>query len=241
MFLGRMAFRRFPDANPADGVPPTPVTKDGKVIEPVKVEPTQVDTTKAFSKRLAQEKVRLAAEEREKIAKENGFNSYEEMRVANQNQKIKESTHIDPLDEDFQKALDIIQKGPDPEKEDLKAKVKGYEESEAEKWEREQVALLKTTYGIDIKSLTELDPEVTKRIEKGIDPVDAYYLVHKPSPKKPEVDDKAHLKNDPHGSGGGDKETLTKEELDVLKEYLPDLTEAEIIEKVKKDRESKKK
>ena len=72
----------------------------------------------------------------------------------------------------------------DPEKEELAVKLKTYEEAEAIKWETEQLKQLKELYDVKVESLSELDEKVQTYIKKGVDPVDAYYLVHKPTGKK---------------------------------------------------------
>lgn len=193
------------------------------------------DTTKAFAARLAREKAKIIAAEREKIAKENGYANYDDFVAANLIAKVNKDTHYDPTDPDFEKLLKILNDRIDPEKDLLKAELEGYREAEAKRWNDEQLNLLKDNYGVDLTSLDELDDEVKERIGRGIDPVDAYYLVHKPKPvSKKQTDpvgEKDHLKGDPNKSSG-DKgaKVPTPEEIAKVKEFLQtsDLTDDEV-------------
>ena len=58
--------------------------------------------------------------------------------------------------------------------------------------------------------------------------------------KKMNPDDKKHLTPDPKNGATGSKDKLTPQELATFKVMLPDLSEEEIIEKVKKLRETSK-
>ena len=221
------AYLRYPEGDEATGGSPTPNNEE-------KVE-------KIVAKRLAQEKVKALAQAREDVAKENGFTNYDEFVKAQREAKIKKETNYDPEDEDFDKLVKIVKGEKDPEKEELVVKLKTYEEAEAIKWETEQLKQLKELYDVKVESLSELDEKVQTYIKKGVDPVDAYYLVHKPTGKKNnEPDDKKHLTPDPKNGATDSKDKLTPQELATFKVMLPDLSEEEIIEKVKKLRETSK-
>lgn len=198
-----------------------------------------VDTTKAFAARLAQERLKISKTEREKIAKENGYATYEEFQEANLTTKVRQNTIYDPNEPDFKKLIKIIGEQGDPEKETLKAEVEAYRALEVKRWNDEQVKALNETYGVKLKSLDELDDEVKKKISKGIDPVDAYYLIHKPktvvNPKDPK--EQEHLVPDPGASGNaGDTKEPTPEEIKKVKAFLQndDLTDDQIKELIKK-------
>ena len=139
-----------------------------------------METTKAFAARLAKKTEEVRKEEREKIAKENGYASYDAFIEAQRIAKIKADTNYDPADEDFAKLVAIV-KDTDPEKEELRRRLAEKEAEDALKWEPTQVA--RDYLGVKLKALSELDANVQDKITKGIDPVDAYYLVHKPTKK----------------------------------------------------------
>jgi len=214
--------------NPSD-VSPTPENKDDKAVE----------TTKAFAARLAKKTEEVRKEEREKIAKENGYASYDAFIEAQRIAKIKADTNYDPTDEDFAKLVAIV-KDTDPEKEELRRRLAEKEAEDALKWEADQLKLLETTWGVKLKALSELDANVQDKIKKGIDPVDAYYLVHRPTKK---VDDKSHLQSDPNTStSGADKgQSIDAKTLALYREFLPEATDEEIIKKVKELQEKSKK
>lgn len=221
------AYLRHPEGDEVTGGSPTPNNEE-------KVE-------KIVAKRLAQEKAKALAQVREDVAKEAGFTNYDEFVKAQREAKIKKETSYDPEDEDFDKLVKIVKGEKDPEKEELAVKLKAYEEAEAIKWETEQLKQLKELYDVKATSLSELDDKVQDYIKKGIDPVDAYYLVHKPTgKKKDDPDDKKHLKPDPDAGATGDKTKLTPQELVTFRSMLPELSDEEIIEKVKKLRETSK-
>ena len=246
------AFLFDPGTDGGSGTSPVPEdhTKDDKPAEgkttpeakPAQTEATpeaKSETTKAFSARLAQETAKIKAAERERIAKENGYESYDEFNKANLAAKVKKETAYDPTDADFSKLLDIVKGEADPEKETLKEQVASYQKAEQDKWDGEQVAAIYSAYGVKVGSVAELDEDVKAKIAKGIDPVDAYWLVHKPAPKKAvQDDDKSHLKADPQGGPAG-KDAISDSEIEVAQQINPDLDRKTIVARIKALRENK--
>lgn len=217
--------------NAGTNVPPT--------LEENSKNEKDVETTKAFAARLAKKTEEIRKTEREKIAKEGGYASYEEFLEAQRTAKIKSETNYDPTDDDFAKLVAIV-KDTDPEKEELRQKLAAKEAEDALKWEADQVKLLNTTWGLKLKSLSELDTTVQDKIKKGIEPVDAYFLVHRPTPK---VEDKSHLQGDPSSSTSGATKAVSidAKTLALYREFLPDSSDEEIIKKVKQIQEDSKK
>lgn len=217
----------IPGANPTD-VSPTSENKPNAGSG-------NVETTKAFAARLAQEKAKVIKAEREKIAKENGYATYDEFVNATVQAKIRQETVYDPDDPDFNKVVNIVREKGDPEKAILLAEVESYRQAEAERWAAEQVKAIEDTFGVKIKSLDDLDDAVRNKISKGIDPVDAYYLVHKPTITKTEPKDKGdktHLHPDTTGGASGGAKVPTAEEIKKVRAFLQndDLTDEQVKE-----------
>lgn len=151
--------------------------KDEQDSSPVEPEPKPAETkeekkdeTKAFSIRLN--------EEREKIAKQAGFSSYEEMLKKNEQKKI-EDTGLDP-----EIASPLIEKlvneriENDPRLKELETYKKQEKDRQFKEWcEQELKSLTKLTDG-QIKSMNDVPADVIKLSEKTGSLKSAYMQLH---------------------------------------------------------------
>lgn len=191
----------------------------------------KTDVSKIVSKRIN--------EEREKLAKELGYDSYKELKATRLKEQITKETSLDYEDEEVKKVVKLAQEH-DPEREKLEEEIKQLREEKATLWEKEQLLALRTEYPelAKVKSLSELDEKTVALIEKGIEPIDAYFAANREKilKKGGKGDDKAHLKGDKGGgSSSNDKATtITPEVLAIHRELNPNLTDEEIIERVAK-------
>ena len=211
-------------------------SKDDKTkSEKGKKEP---DVSKIVSKRINEERV--------KLAKELGFNSYEELKTFQKEQKathlkrkIEEETTLDYEDEEVKKVVKLAREH-DPAREELEEELKQLREEKAVLWEKEQLIALKTEYPelAKLKGLSELDEKTLGFIEKGILPIDAYFAANRDKilKKGGKADDKEHLKGSKSGGSTSDDKTttVTPEVLAIHRELNPNLTDEEIIERVAK-------
>lgn len=231
------AFRFYPDGDNGEdkGVTPTSEGESGSKEDANKNVVSTVETTKAFAARLAS--ARKA--DRLKIAKENGYETYAEFQSAMQLAKIQKDTSVDITDPEVKKAISILSANNEDGDRvaEMESELEAYKAAETARWEKEQLSALKKNYGIDISSIDNLDQAVKDKIAKGIDPVDAYYLVHHPAPKKEETktkpDNKEHLLPEANGGTDENKVVIPADKMKIYREMNPDLTDEQIIEGIK--------
>ena len=214
------------------------------------VSPTQdegkdsgVEFAKAFAKRLAQSKEEIRKEERAKLAKEGGYATYEELLAHTKEVKLAKASGLDPDSEEFKRVVNALSSSDgSTDDSDMRRQLEELKLQEQFRWETSQLDGLKTQYGLAIKSLDDLDEDVKSKIKQGIDPVDAYYLVHKKeiiskSNDKGKATGKEHLTPDStDGSHPDSTSDLTPARLAYFRELVDpsgELSDEELIKEIK--------
>lgn len=211
----------------------TPPVNDGTNPEPSD-EQKDVSQTKAFAKRLAEEKAKVVNAERENIAKELGFNSYEELQK-NRELKLYEEKGLDH--EEISPLVDelVEQKlNSDPRMKELEQ----FRAKQVEEFGKKELAeITKLTDG-EITTLEQIPREVIELWKKKGSLKAAYLEL-----KGEELILKArsgqskgstgHL-NTPAGSNNSanEKRHLTAEEKKMWKLFNPSLTDEELNKKL---------
>lgn len=174
--------------------------------------------TKQFAKRLK--------EERDKVAKQLGFESFDEAMKGNTRKTISEAGY-DPDDPDFKKAVEAAVKEKletDPELVAQKTALAELKAKEAMEWEKTQLASLESEYGVKLKSLSDVDAKVKELMAKGLDLTDAYYIVNKSKLKTKASNQtgKDHLNPDVNSSSKGasdGKIVVTQSDIERFREF----------------------
>lgn len=194
----------------------------------------KVDQTKAFAKRLKESTDKVRNEEREAIAKDLGFNSYEELQKSRE-RKVYEDKGLDPdevspiVDELVKKRLDS-----DPRMQELAA----FKEKQVKEFAKRELAeITKLTNG-EVTSLEQVPADVLDLWKKKGSLKAAYLEL-----KGEELILKArsgqskgtttHL-NGLNGSNGGgqNKRPLTDKEKQLWKLFNPNMTDEELNKKL---------
>lgn len=192
---------------------------------------TDVETTKAFAKRLAEKTSKAVAEEREKIAKDMGYESYEAM-IKSKERKVIEDSGLDP--ESSNEAIDkIVQMrlDNDPRMQEL-SELRSLKVQEFGKKELSEIT--KLTNG-EITDLNQI-PKPVIELWKKCGSLKAAYLQlegenllakTRSAQSKGTTD---HLQSMGAGSQTipNDKRPLTAEEKRVWKIFNPNLTDEEL-------------
>lgn len=214
----------------------SPLADDGTTSEPSN-EPTQtedVSTTKAFAKRLAQEKAKIASEEREAIAKSLGYNSYEELQKSRE-RKVYEDKGLDPdevspiVDQLVKERLDN-----DPRMKELEA----LKAKQVKEFAKQELAEITKLTGGEITKIEQIPREVIE-LWKTKGSLKAAYLELKGEElimrerSKQSKGSTDHLANaTSSGSGENGKRHLTPDEKRVWKLFNPSLTDEELNKKL---------
>jgi hypothetical protein len=115
-----------------------------------------VSQTKAFAKRLAEEKAKVVNEERENIAKSLGFNSFEELQKSRE-QKHYEKAGLDPAEvSPVVEAIVQERINSDPRMKELER----YRALQVQEFGRKELAEITKLTGGEITSLEQLSPDV---------------------------------------------------------------------------------
>lgn len=115
-----------------------------------------VSTTKAFAKRLAEEKAKVVNEERENIAKSLGYNSFDELQKSRERKRY-EDAGLDP--EDVSPIVEQLVNeriNNDPRMKELEQ----YRAQRVQEFGRQELAEISKLTGGKITSLEQLPPEV---------------------------------------------------------------------------------
>lgn len=198
---------------------------------------TNVETTKAFAKRLAEKSAKAVADEREAIAKKLGYQSYDDMMKQQENKTLTEKG-LDPevvspvVDELVQKRIDN-----DPrmkELEELRSqKVKAFAE-------KELAEITQLTNG-EITSLNQLSKEVvdvwkvTGSLKKAYLQVEGENLIAKARAEQSRGTT-SHM-NTPSSNNGSipaDQRLLTDKEKAAWRVFYPNITDEELNKKTVK-------
>lgn len=198
-----------------------------------KSEPTQseqVDNTKAFAKRLHEKSEQVRNEERERIAKEMGFGSYDEMQKSRE-KKLLEEKGLDA--EDVKETVEqLVQQRleNDPRMKELES-VRAQRAKEFA--ERELAELTRITEG-EITSLKQIPQDVIDEWTKTGSLKGSYLKLHGEelivkARGRQSTGSTSHM-NVPGGGPAGEsgKRALTKEEKEMYKFFNPNMTDEEL-------------
>ena len=195
------------------------------------------DMTKAVSDRINTVKKNTVSETEARIAKELGFDSYEDLRKANEKKLLKDAGY----DENDEKLGEIVNKlvearlNNDPR---IK-KVEAYEEDEKTKFVKSQLEEINEITGGKFTSIDEL-PQETRDLWGKIGNLKQAYLATqgadllikaKAAKSNGTLD---HLANGGSGSSGAKTRALTESEKDIYRMVMPEITDEEL-SKIRKD------
>lgn len=172
--------------------------------------------TKQFSKRIK--------EEREKLAKQLGFESYDSA-IKGATRKVITDAGYDPDDDDFKQAVEAAVKQrieTDPELTEQRRLIAELKAKETKIWEANQLELLEKEYGVKLKSISDVDVKVKDLMAKGLDLVDAYFIVNKAKLKTKQQTGKEHLHPEGAGAAKGasdGKVIITQDDITRFREY----------------------
>lgn len=207
----------------------TPPVDDGTMSNP-----PDVSQTKAFAKRLAEEKAKFVNEERENIAKSLGFNSYVELQKSRE-RKVYEDKGLDPdeispiVEELVKKRLD-----DDPRMKELAQ----FKAKQVEEFGKQELAEITKLTGGEVTSFEQI-PQDVMNLWKTKGSLKAAYLELKGEElilKARSAQSKgstSHLAN-PSGRSVPDngKRPLTEHEKQIWRLFNPNLTEEELNKKM---------
>lgn len=188
---------------------------------------------KAYAERLNRDRERIRTEERERIAKDFGYESWTDYVDSQTNSKLLDNG-LDP--ETVRPVLkDIIKSDPDY----IAAMEykKKQEALQAELWGEQEVKKLNDKFGTTYKGINDLDEETIKLFNSGMSLDRAYASQHYDeiqinAAKKARVENgKEHLRTTEGSSGvsePGQSREITKAQLDKFKAINPYATEEQI-------------
>ena len=192
-----------------------------------------IDTTKAFAKRLKESTDKAVAAERENIAKSLGYNSYDELQKSRE-KKVFEDNGLDesvvsPIIEELVKQrIDN-----DPRMKELE----GYRQQQVKEFGRKELTELTELTGGKITSMTQLSREVLNEWSKSGSLVDAYMKLEgrnliRNIRSEQNKGTTSHLQN-PSGTTGAPngKRFLTEDEKRIWKMFNPKMSEDELNKK----------
>lgn len=195
------------------------------------VPPTE-DPTKAYSERLKKDREKIRIEERDALAKEFGYDSYEKFRDAHVDNSLLDKG----LDPDTVKPLikDLIKN--DPEYVEAMRFKAEKEEIEKNIWAKDEIKKLNDKFGLKLTDISELDEDTVKLWNGGLSLDKAYAANHysdieKGVLRKTKEQDsgKTHL-NKPEGTGKTDtnKIVVTDDVYAQFRAFNPDVTREEV-------------
>lgn len=194
---------------------------------------SNVDTTKAFAKRLKESTDKAVAAERENIAKSLGYNSFEELQKSRE-QKMFQDNGLDP--DVVNPVIDELVKqriNNDPRMKELE----GYRQKQVQDFGKKELEELKELTSGKVTSMAQLSRNVLEEWAKSGSLVDAYMKVEGRnlirSMRNEQIKGTTdHLQN-PGGTGSAPsgKRLLTEEEKRVWKMFNPRITEEELNKK----------
>lgn len=203
------------------------------VTPPSEETPPPVDTTKAFAHRLKQETEKIRKQERDAIAAELGYQSYEEMQKAKE-RKLLEDKGLNP--EDVTPVVDeIVQKrlNEDPRMKELEM----FKQKQVEEFAKKELSELSNLTGTTYTSLEQLPKDVIEDWKKTGSLKKSYISLHGEeliinARKNIVKGDTTHLQQ-PTGTppATSNKRPLTDKEKQVWKLFNPDLSDEELNKK----------
>lgn len=192
--------------------------------------PTE-DPTKQYSERLKKDREKIRSEERENLAKQLGYDSYEKLRDAH----VENSLLDKGLDPDTVKPLlkDLMKNDP----EYLEAMRFKAEKEELEKnmWATDQIKKLNDKFGLSLQSVSDLDEDTVKLWNNGVNLEKAYAVNHyeeieksKLRKRKEQDSGKNHLKSVEGNGAETDEIVVTDDIYRQFKAFNPDVTRDEV-------------
>lgn len=183
----------------------------------------QVDQTKAFAKRLKEEKAKAKQEALEELAQSYGYKNWQEYADAQTNNKLLDRG-FDP-EEVRELVKDLIK--TDPEYLEAMTYKKEKEELEKELFVTNSLQALNTEYGTSFKSIQELDENTIKDWNSGM-PLNKAYAANNYSKliemavknaNSNKDNGKSHLKTPEGSNSRSETKDYSEAELDVFKRF----------------------
>ena len=216
-----------------DGVLDLDIESLFKLEESPTTEDNNDDTsnmTETMTKRINKVREKAEREAKEAVAKELGYDSYDEIKKTKEKQLIKDSGY-DP--EELEAVLEPILKQRLSEDPRLK-KLEEIENMEKEKYIQSQLDAIHQTTGQKFK-LEDLGQETLDLWSKGVDLEKAFYATQGKTiiTKGLSSLQTGSLNHLATGSGAGSVKTrrLTEDEKDIWRSIMPDITEEELAKK----------
>lgn len=192
-------------------------------------QPEQVDATKAFSKRLKEETIKIREEERANLAKTLGYETYDDMVKHQQDNKLLQDGY-DP--ETIRPILNDLLKTT-PEYQEAMQYKKEKEELEKELFASDSIKMLNSTFGTTFTSINDLDKDTIDLWNKGI-PLDRAYAASnyktltKPTPQPKQQTGKEHMQPVEKGATKSDVRVATEDDIRRFRIFNPSATVEEI-------------
>lgn len=191
---------------------------------------SDVDTTKAFSKRLKEETTKIRNEERQNIASSFGYDNWDEFVKTQTDSKILDKgfdpEEVRPIFEDFKKN--------DPEYQEAMKYKKEREELDKRIWAQNCLKDLNSKFGTTFTEVNQLDRDTVDAWNGGM-PLDKAYaanhyetLLQKRN-DKPAVTGKEHLTQTSKATTAETPDSIGSAEMQVFKMFNPSATEEDIL------------
>ena len=192
-------------------------------------QPEQVDATKAFSKRLKEETIKIREEERANLAKTLGYETYDDMVKHQPDNKLLQDGY-DP--ETIRPILNDLLKTT-PEYQEAMQYKKEKEELEKELFASDSIKMLNSTFGTTFTSINDLDKDTIDLWNKGV-PLDRAYAASnyktltKPTPQPKQQTGKEHMQPVEKGATKSDVRVATEDDIRRFRIFNPSATVEEI-------------
>lgn len=192
-------------------------------------QPNDISKTKAFANRLAKEKIKIANEERENIAKSLGFNSFDELQKSRERKTLEDKgfnpDEISPVVEELVKQ----RMDNDPRMKELEQ----FRAKQIAEFGKKELAEISKLTGGEITSLEQLSDDVLELWKKKGSLKSAYIELHGEelimrANHKNAKGSTSHLNNLSGNSGNSTKRPLNDKEKDLWRLFNPKMTKEEI-------------
>ena len=212
----------------------TATTEGGDASTETETVEKDVETTKAFAKRLKERTDKAVADERERIAKDLGYESYDQM------QKLKERKYIEDQGIDPELLDPIVDKlvenrlANDPRMKELD----GYRQAQAEQFAKKELQDLAKLTGVQYTSLDDVPKDVIEDWKTSGSLKQSYMKLHgeeliRSTRKAAEKGSTDHLQSNSGSpaSQTGTTRMLTDKEKAVWKMFYPGISDEELNKK----------
>lgn len=216
-------FKESEDSQPQEAA--STKSEDNKAEQP------EINLTENMKHRINDVRRKTEKDTQERIAKELGYNSYEEMIKAKESKLIKEHGFDE---EDVEKLLNPLIESRLANDPRFK-KLEEYEQREKNKYLNEQLAEINKISSVKYSSADDLPKDTIELWAKGVDLKTAYIAtagidVIKTSANKVHKGDLSQMAPIPENKGVKTR-GLTEYEKDIYRSIIPDITEAELSKK----------